>query len=59
ASAVVTWSGLLGLLALLLLGISRLRGDGRQPATDLPDELDLSDGSAPLAPESQRSGTIE
>ena len=59
ASAVVTWSGLLGLLALLLLGISRLRGDGRQPANDPPDEPDLSDGSAPLAPESQRSGTIE
>ena len=59
ASAVVTSSGLLGLLALLLLGISRLRGDGRQPATDPPDEPDLSDGSAPLTPESQRSGTIE
>lgn len=31
ASAVVTWSGVLGFLALLLLGLARLRGDSQAP----------------------------
>lgn len=56
--AVVTWSGLLGLVALLLLGITRFPGRSRRVQTRSGDRSTPA-STAPLAPESERSGTIE
>lgn len=58
ASAVVTWSGILGLLALLVLGVARLRGSSGRPAGAGRAHTEPA-GSAPSAHESKASGTIE
>ncbi|MBA3338265.1 MAG: MFS transporter [Geodermatophilaceae bacterium] len=58
ASAVVSWSGGLGLIALLLLGLSRQHG-GPPVRTDHPDGSAPSSGVAPLVSGSEPSGTIE
>ena len=58
ASAVVTWSGVLGLLALLVLGVARLRGSSARTAKAGPAHAEPG-GSAASAQESEGSGTIE
>lgn len=59
ASVVVTWSGVLGLLALLLLGVARARSRTQFGPTARRENLTPPAGSPPLAYESERSGTIE
>ncbi len=59
AATVVTWSGALGLFALLLFGLTRSRDGAARVSTDQPDQPVPPPGVAPLASGSGASGTIE
>lgn len=59
AGAVVTWSGVLGLIALLLLGLPRLRGRSARQLEESPDDTATSAGAAPPEHDRPPSGTIE
>lgn len=58
ASDVVAWSGVLGLVALLLLGPSWRHGGPSRVRGDHPEGSNPSSGVAPLVPRSEPSGTI-
>jgi len=58
-SAVVTWSGVLGLMAMLALGVSRLRGRTGRVLPQDPDRLRAPWPEPPLEHRSRGSGTIE
>ncbi len=57
--AVVTWSGVLGLIALLLLGVFRLRRGGSGARGAGPETSMHGAGPAPRDSGTQQSGTIE
>lgn len=59
ASSVVTWSGLLGLLALLALGVARMRGGREQPTSEKPGIPSAGPAAPPRTHGSEQSGTIE
>ena len=59
ASAVVTWSGLLGVVGMLALGYTRLRRPTSRSAASTPDPSPMLASPAPLEHRSQQSGTIE
>jgi len=59
AGAVVTWSGVLGLLGLLLLGLTRRHGPTQTRHPHAPIDTAPPDRFGPLEHRSEPSGTIE